>query len=386
MAAELVMSVMLLVSVSAAVGAASPLDEFDLERAINARDAFEILELDRKLQSIAAVNKAYRHQSLRVHPDKWCRQARAICSKAHSAFVRVADARDALLDTEEQLRLLTDVSVHVGIQTVFEVALFCAMLAAIAVAVAGAVRSLARRQQRGIRRAKRRTSHIKVKLLNGSLLLMPCEPGGSAVPHSMRAEYEHMRRLLLWPVIAAARAADRAANHAAFVAATARGWARGLTEYCRREFRRHWRTLTISTRLFFICVGLLSAARSATPSPESVVTFTSALTASQASISPFMTSLSHAAHLLAHHEEELLTTKANLIRLGPGGFETALERAASPRLASIFSEANECSQGAVHSTQSPYITNRLSLKCVRACVLQIGQSFGAKRSQTQTGR
>ena len=63
----------------------------------------------------------------------------------------------------------------------------------------------------------------------------------------------------------------------------------------RREYNRHWQTLTLGTKLFYFCFALLVTV---VPTPESATAITSHLTPSQFSISPFLTSACHLPLLL----------------------------------------------------------------------------------------
>ena len=118
-----------------------------------------------------------------------------------------------------------------------------------------------------------------------------------------------------------------------FLGSTMRGWAEGLMKWRRREYNRHWQTLTLGTKLFYLCVALVI---NAVPTPESSTTITSQLTPSQFSISPFMTAASHAAHLLAHQQQQF---QYKLISFGPEGFDAALASAVPSIQQSIFSES-----------------------------------------------
>jgi hypothetical protein len=182
-------------------------------------------------------------------------------------------------------------------------------------------------------RAPRARAHgskrISVRLLDGSLRFMEWLQDDFVLRKRARAAH----RLALWPVIAAARAADRAAGLAMFLGSTMRGWAEGLMKWRRREYNRHWQTLTLGTKLFYLCVALVI---NAVPTPESSTTITSQLTPSQFSISPFMTAASHAAHLLAHQQQQF---QYKLISFGPEGFDAALASAVPSIQQSIFSES-----------------------------------------------
>eukprot|EP00966_Prymnesium_polylepis_P277317 6407625-Prymnesium_polylepis.1 len=95
---------------------------------------------------------------------------------------------------------------------------------------------------------------MKLKLLSGRLLSLPFSraprPDQRRVPLSLR-------RLRQWAVVSAARAAIRAANKAAFTAQTVIGWGRGLAAWRRQEHDRHYRTLTLGTKLFYLLFALL---------------------------------------------------------------------------------------------------------------------------------
>jgi hypothetical protein len=129
-------------------------------------------------------------------------------------------------------------------------------------------------------RAPRARAHgskrISVRLLDGSLRFMEWLQDDFVLRKRARAAH----RLALWPVIAAARAADRAAGLAMFLGSTMRGWAEGLMKWRRREYNRHWQTLTLGTKLFYLCVALVI---NAVPAPESSTTITSQLTHSNSS-------------------------------------------------------------------------------------------------------
>ena len=158
----------------------------------------------------------------------------------------------------------------------------------------------------------RGSKRISVRLLDGSLRCMERLQDDYVLRKRARAA----RLLALWPVIAAARAVDRAAGFATFLGSTKRGWSEGLTRWCRREYNQHWQTLTLGTKLFYLCVAL---AISAVPTPESPTAITAQLTPSQFSISPFMTAASHAAHLLAHQDRQWRIPRARVETLASYG-------------------------------------------------------------------
>ena len=92
-------------------------------------------------------------------------------------------------------------------------------------------------------RCRWHSDRLKLRLLDGRVLALPFGPGCTLYsPRKIRRRLARM-----WSVIAGERAVRRAANGAAFVAATMSGWAAGLAQWRRREYNRHWRTVTLGT-------------------------------------------------------------------------------------------------------------------------------------------